>query len=440
METEKEMLIQIPEKVAYVIGELTKHGYEAYAVGGCVRDAVLGRSPEDWDITTSALPEQVKQIFLRTVDTGIQHGTVTVLVGNEQFEVTTYRLDGEYEDCRHPKEVSFTRNLKEDLCRRDFTINAMAYNDETGMIDLYEGMTDINQKLIRCVGSAEKRFDEDALRILRAVRFSAQLGFRIEEETKAAATMKAMNLVHISAERIRVELSKLLLSPYPDRMMLAYELGITKYVMPEFDELMKQKLSYRDPQTAGEYTVHAIEAVNKLSEALPKKQRLMLAFAVLLHQMKTPAKKLLMDLKFDNETIGMVTHLLKFHTMEFVLTPYGMRQALHQVGKQEIDMLFLVKHALVLAMREAGERDAAEKEMEILRKAEDFCRDIIDRQECVTLKELCITGNDLITLGLKPGKEIGLLLDQLLSEVLERPELNNKETLIYMVKEKMKSD
>ena len=172
--------IDIPENAAVILGRLTAAGYEAYIVGGCVRDSLLGREPKDWDITTSARPQEVKALFDRTIDTGIAHGTVTVMIDHEGYEVTTYRIDGEYEDCRHPKSVQFTNQLVEDLKRRDFTINAMAYNPETGVVDAFDGIGDLKRRVIRCVGIPEDRFDEDALRILRAVRFSAQLGFEIE--------------------------------------------------------------------------------------------------------------------------------------------------------------------------------------------------------------------------------------------------------------------
>ena len=186
--------IRLPEKVRFIINELENAEHEAYAVGGCVRDSILGRIPDDWDITTSATPMQVKEVFPRTIDTGIQHGTVTVMLDKDGFEVTTYRIDGEYEDSRHPKEVIFTSNLVEDLKRRDFTINAMAYNDRAGLIDVFDGMLDIKRRCIRCVGKAEERFTEDALRIMRAVRFSAQLGYEIEEDTKKAISLIAPNL------------------------------------------------------------------------------------------------------------------------------------------------------------------------------------------------------------------------------------------------------
>ena len=198
------MKLWIPPKVSEILDILHSHGYEAYVVGGCVRDSILARTPDDWDITTSAKPEEVKKLFRRTVDTGLQHGTVTVLLGNDGYEVTTYRLDGEYEDSRHPKEVTFTSSLEEDLKRRDFTINAMAYNQEEGLVDLFGGMRDLQGKVIRAVGEPKERFTEDALRIMRAVRFSAQLGFTIDEKTYEALAELSPNLKHISAERIQV--------------------------------------------------------------------------------------------------------------------------------------------------------------------------------------------------------------------------------------------
>ena len=233
------MNFQIPSKVETIINILETAGFEAYAVGGCVRDTLLGRTPNDWDITTSARPEQVKELFHRTVDTGLAHGTVTVLMDKEGFEVTTYRVDGEYEDGRHPKEVTFTASLEEDLKRRDFTINAMAYNHRKGLVDLFDGQKDLEGKVIRCVGDPLERFTEDALRIMRAVRFSAQLGFSLETDTRKALSVLAPNLKHVSAERIQVELVKLLVSPHPDYLRIAYEAGITKEFLPEFDLCME---------------------------------------------------------------------------------------------------------------------------------------------------------------------------------------------------------
>ena len=215
------MRIQIPSHVEYIIGKLNQNGYEAFAVGGCVRDTLLGRTPGDWDITTSARPEQVKALFRRTIDTGIQHGTVTVMLERTGYEVTTYRIDGEYEDGRHPRQVEFTSDLLEDLKRRDFTINAMAYSHETGIVDAFGGMEDLEKRVIRCVGEPMERFEEDALRILRAIRFSAQLDFSIEEKTREAITRIAPNLAKVSRERVQMELTKLLCSDHPEQIRQA---------------------------------------------------------------------------------------------------------------------------------------------------------------------------------------------------------------------------
>ena len=260
------MKIEIPTGAAYILQQLNKHGYEAYIVGGCVRDSLLGKQPNDWDITTSAKPEEVKAIFHRTIDTGIQHGTVTVLVDREilddgrgspashtdyAFEVTTYRVDGVYTDHRRPESVCFTASLEEDLKRRDFTINAMAYNPEQGVIDIFGGQEDLEKGIIRCVGEASERFDEDALRILRAVRFAAQLDFVIEDQTREAMRDQAKFLKDISAERICTELTKMIVSKHPERLEEAYELGLTNIFLPEFDRMMQT------PQNNRSHSNHA---------------------------------------------------------------------------------------------------------------------------------------------------------------------------------------
>ena len=254
------MKINIPQKAAQILKTLNAAGYEAYVVGGCVRDSILGREPGDWDITTSALPEQVKELFRRTVDTGIQHGTVTVMMDKEGFEVTTYRVDGEYHDGRHPDAVTFTRSLEEDLKRRDFTINAMAYHPEHGLVDLFGGMEDIGKRIIRCVGNPVERFTEDALRMLRAVRFSAQLGFTVEENTKAALARMSGNLEHVSAERIQTELVKLLVSDHPDYLRTAWETGLTREFLPEFDACMEtEQNTPHHCYTVGEHILKVLQ-------------------------------------------------------------------------------------------------------------------------------------------------------------------------------------
>ncbi|MCI5517194.1 MAG: CCA tRNA nucleotidyltransferase, partial [Roseburia sp.] len=250
---------KLPENVNFIIHTLMEHGFEGYAVGGCVRDTLLGRTPQDWDITTSARPEQVKELFSHTIDTGIQHGTVTVMLDHEGYEVTTYRIDGEYEDARHPKEVTFTANLIEDLKRRDFTINAMAYNEAAGLVDAFDGIGDLKRKVIRCVGDPMERFSEDALRMLRAVRFAAQLGFEIAPDTKDAVSRLAETIQKVSAERIQVELVKLLVSDHPEEIRQVYELGLSAQVLPEFDRMMQTpQRNIHHCYSVGEHTIHAL--------------------------------------------------------------------------------------------------------------------------------------------------------------------------------------
>lgn len=451
------MRFQIPQKVNEIIDTLMQNGYEAYAVGGCVRDMVLGREPEDWDITTSATPIEVKRIFRRTVDTGILHGTVTVLLDKDHFEVTTYRLDGVYEDNRHPKEVSFTSSLMEDLKRRDFTINAMAYNEKEGFIDLFGGMEDLGRGLIRCVGSAEERFSEDALRILRAVRFSAQLGFQIEEETLKAIRMKAVNLNSISAERIRVELTKLLISDHPDRMLWLQDLGITDIVLPEFNLMMNtDQKNVHHIYSVGLHTVHAVsEVAGKQEEhCFEQRERIILRWTMLLHDIEKPntitvgtdgqnhfyghqekgalsARNILRRLKFDNDTIDAVTHLIRWHDYRFVLTPAGMRKAMQRIGKENMELLFEVNRADTSAKNPKHIKDKLDK----LETARRLYREVLERNECVSLKELAVNGKDLIAAGQKPGKELGEILGKLLAQVLENPAMNERETLLALAKQ-----
>ena len=450
------MEIQIPDKVNYIIDTLNQHGFEAYVVGGCVRDMVLGRFPEDWDITTSATPSEVKQIFRRTIDTGIQHGTVTVLLEQEHFEVTTYRLDGVYEDNRRPKEVSFTANLAEDLKRRDFTINAMAYNKKEGFIDLFGGLEDLKNRLIRCVGRAEERFEEDALRIMRAVRFSAQLDFAIESDTLMALKAKVKLLSKISVERIREELTKLLISDHPDRLRLLYDTGITGVVIPEFDKAMvTEQNNIHHIYTVGEHTIRAVcEVAGKQEEELfLPKERTILRWTMLLHDIEKPntisvgkdgqnhfyghqekgankAKKILRRLKFDNDTINAVVHLIRWHDYRFVLTPVGMRRAASKIGKEYMELLFEVNRA----DNSAKNPELIMDMYETLAMAKNIYKEIQEKQQCISLKELNINGKDLIAAGFKPGKEMGEILKSLLDAVIENPNLNQKEKLLELAK------
>ena len=441
------MKIELPRKVVLIIKNLQRHGYDAYSVGGCVRDSILNRKPEDWDITTSAKPEQVKRIFRRTVDTGIEHGTVTVLIGKDGFEVTTYRVDGLYEDGRHPKEVTFTSRLEEDLKRRDFTINAMAYNDDERLVDAFGGMRDLNYHLIRCVGDPKERFSEDALRILRAVRFSAQLAFPIEPETAEAIKSLAPNLEKISAERIQAELVKLLVSDHPERIQDACELGITKVVLPEWDDMVgvKQNTPHHKYDVAA-HTVHALQNV---------KNDKVLRLTMLFHDMGKPvmkttdengrdhfkghaiaseqiAKTVMKRLKFDNDTIRKVTKLVAYHDYRMEPTGANVRRAMHEIGVE----LFPYYLAVRLADTKAQSSYERRGKLENIIQIRELYRNALRNKECVTLKDLAVTGTDLINLGIAPGKELGTLLNELLDMVIEDPAWNQKGKLCDYVKER----
>ncbi len=440
------MNIILPEKVKVIIDTITEAGYEAFAVGGCIRDSILGRVPDDWDITTSAKPEQVKQLFRRTIDTGIEHGTVTVMLEKEGFEVTTYRIDGEYEDSRHPREVIFTANLVEDLKRRDFTINAMAYNETVGLVDVFGGIDDIGRKMIRCVGNAEERFTEDALRMMRAVRFSAQLGYEIEAETKAAIRRLAPNLMHISAERIQVELVKLLLSPHPDYLRTAYETGVTKVILPEFDVCMETPQNHpHHCYNVGEHTLKALTEV-------PAKRELRLA--VLFHDIGKPPSmtvdengqthfyghqqlgaemtgKILKRLRFDNETLHKTVRLVEYHDHGNGgnIDKRFLRRTMNKIGEELFPLLIEVKKADVLAQSEYQR----EEKLALLEKWQQLYAEITGEKQCVSLKTLAVTGADLIAHGMKPGKELGETLHFLLEHVLDEPQDNQKEILLEMI-------
>ncbi|HIX28304.1 MAG TPA: CCA tRNA nucleotidyltransferase [Candidatus Blautia stercoravium] len=442
------MKLEVPKKVQRIIRALQEHGYDAYAVGGCVRDSLLNRSPADWDITTSAKPMEVKNIFKRTVDTGLQHGTVTVLMEKEGFEVTAYRIDGEYEDSRHPKEVIFTENLEEDLKRRDFTINAMAYNEETGLVDVFGGIRDLDSKIVRCVGNPQERFTEDALRILRAVRFSAQLGFTIEKDTAYWAKELAPTLEKISAERIQTELVKLLVSAHPQYLKTAWELGITKIVLPEFDVMMETPQNTpHHCYSVGEHTLKALEYT-----VADKVQRL----AVLFHDMGKPAmrttdeqgldhfcghpkasaelaRKILRRLRFDNDTIRKVTELVFWHECPWECTPRSLRRALSKMDAELFPVLLKIRRADVLAQSEYRREEKLERLEESRRLYEEIQR----KQECISVKMLAVSGKDLIAAGMKPGKEIGDTLNAFLELVLEEPEKNTKEYLLSKVRESL---
>lgn len=477
----KKIQIALPEDVAEIIRILEQAGYEAYAVGGCVRDTILDREPQDWDITTSAKPEQIKKLFPKTIDTGIQHGTVTVLKNRVGYEVTTYRIDGEYEDNRHPNCVEFTDNLTLDLERRDFTINAMAYNDTTGLVDEFHGLGDLEKRIIRCVGCAGDRFDEDALRILRAVRFSGQLCFSLEEETRQAAVERAENLKQISAERIRVELTKLLTARDAGMIREAYRMGLTRIFLPELDEMMtwEQKTPHHI-YTVGEHSIRSVEIMNYffgyyggswdiggipahvvdtakgLASDFTGKQHMILCVTMLLHDLGKPetmtideegnghfyghqeagarkAVQILKRLTFDNETISIVKRLIYYHDYQFGEKKKSMRRAMAKIGKDLMPMLFLVRYCDVLAQNP----DMAEDKIAQIDWGIRLWQQVLDSGAALSLKDLEISGTDVMALGVAPGPQIGEYLQKALEWVLEFPENNRKEILINFLKNQL---
>ena len=442
------MKINLPEKVLMIINNLQLHGYEAYAVGGCVRDSILARRPEDWDITTSAEPEEIKKLFRRTVDTGIEHGTVTVILGKDSYEVTTYRIDGTYEDGRHPKEVRFTDDLKEDLQRRDFTINAMAYNDDVRLVDVFGGMQDLNHHLIRCVGDPVERFSEDALRILRAVRFSAQLNFPIEKKTAEAVKEMAPSLGRISAERIQAELVKLLVSAHPERIQDACELGITKVILPEWDAMTG--VEQNTPHHKYDVAQHTLRAMKNV------KRDKVLRLTMLFHDMGKPeakttdeagrdhfkghaliseeiARRVMRRLKFDNDTIRKVTRLVCYHDYRMEATPKNVRRAMNRIGVELFPYYLAVRLADVKAQSPYRKREKIENIVAV----RVLYQKILLEDQCVTLRQLAVSGRDLMDLGMSPGREMGNMLSELLEYVIDDPERNRKDILCDYVKEKL---
>lgn len=433
--------IEIPQGAAWVLEQLRDAGYEAYVVGGCVRDSLLHRMPDDWDITTSAKPEDTKRIFRRTVDTGIQHGTVTVMVDRTGYEVTTYRIDGEYADGRHPEHVTFTASLLEDLKRRDFTINAMAYSPAEGLVDEFDGIGDINRRVIRAVGDPVQRFTEDALRMMRAIRFSAQLDYRIDEDTREGIRLLAPNLQKVSAERIRVELEKLLLSEHPEELKEAYELGLLRQFLPELSECME--CGQNNPHhclSVGDHILCAVKAARRDK---------VLRLALLLHDIAKPqvkttdengidhfhghaarsaalADRILRDLKYDNQTREAAVRLIAWHDCNLGDSLPEIRKSISELGEEWFLPLLEVKTSDVEAQSDY-QRDEKLGKIEYWRNAFEEIRRAGD---CLSLKDLAVSGKDLIAAGAAPGKEIGRILHEMLEEVLREPAHNTREHLL----------
>lgn len=437
----KDLKIDIPVYARHIIERLNEHGHEAYVVGGCVRDSLIGRKPNDWDITTSALPHQVKKLFRKTIDTGLKHGTVTIMMDGEPVEVTTYRIDGEYEDNRRPKTVAFTNQLVEDLKRRDFTINAMAYHHEHGLVDAFDGMDDLEKGIIRCVGVASERFNEDALRMLRAIRFAAQLDYTLEKATGEAIKSLAHLIQHVSMERIHVELNKLLVSHHPERFMDIYSYGLMTYVMPEWIDCIGN--SQHHPYHCYPVGEHIIESVKAIEADKA------LRWTMLLHDIGKPKRKttdeegidhfygheglsadmaedILKRLKFDNKTMNKIIKLIACHDIRVEARPKSIRRAAKKLGAELFADFLEVQEADMRAQNPSK----LEERLTILKDVRRLWQDIIEEGQCLSIKDLQINGRDLMAHGVKEGKMIGRILSQLLDRVIDDPTMNSHECLL----------
>lgn len=401
--------IDMPKEVQDIIDLFYKNNFEAYIVGGCVRDCLFKKMPNDWDITTDALPEQIKKIFenkAKVVETGIKHGTVTLIMNKKKFEVTTYRNDGAYKDFRRPEQVFFVHNLKEDLARRDFCMNAIAYNGRNGLVDLFNGKNDISEKKIRCVGEPEKRFSEDALRMLRALRFANQLDFNLDAQTYLVLKKKAELIKFISVERIRDELVKLFLALNSDKIYLLDDSRILNFICTDFDFYLKNNLA-------------GIKRSLSRLKNFDCDINLDIVLCALLYRMNSKrACNFLRLLKFDNKTCYTVTAVLSYLYVRIVPQKYFVKKIMSQLGIKNFYKLLVLKEIL-------GYKD--------MYKIKSLVEDILLNQECVFLKDLAINGGDIAKLGFS-GKAIGGVLDYLLNMVYVLPEKNLYDTLVIEVK------
>lgn len=434
--------INIPSDANEIIHTLQNHGHSAYVVGGCVRDSIIGRPIHDWDICTSATPNQMLEIFKdrRVIETGLQHGTITVVVNGEPYEITTYRIDGIYSDNRRPDTVTFTDKLVEDLRRRDFTINAMAYNDEEGLIDPFNGMEDIKYKKISCVGRAEDRFGEDALRILRAIRFAAQLEFTIMPGTDWEIHKQYKNLENISIERINSEFCKIASSDDFCVELLLYK-DVFSLFIPELKDMFDfpQNNHWHIWDVFG-HTIHAVEYCDS--------DDLTVRLAVFFHDFGKPhsyqdgedgirhfkghgkvsadmTDSIMKRLRFDNETRNNVVELVYYHDATFEVGKKYVKRWLNKIGEKQFRRLLQVKKADNKAQNLELSSDRIKKLSEI----EALIDEVLQEDECFSLKNLAVNGKDLIGVGFSEGMEIGITLKCLLDDVIDG-KIKNKKTVL----------
>ncbi len=437
----------IPGNVKYILDTLNEHKYQAFIAGGCIRDSILGREPEDWDITTNALPGEVKGIFPKTIDTGIKHGTVTVMLDNCGYEVTTFRIDGEYTDFRRPQSVTFTSSIEDDLSRRDFTVNAIAYSQATGIVDPFGGIGDIGDRIIRTVGNPDQRFGEDALRMLRAIRFSAQLNFSIDGSVLRSMEKNHRLIENISKERIRDELTKILLSDNPFCLSLLMDTKLIKYTLPEFEPCFLTEQN--NPYHVYNVALHTLHSVNNIEKDKT------LRWTMLFHDFGKPpakttdskgidhfyshqplsaklAKAAMERLRFDKKSTDQILLLVKYHDMQIRAEKKSVRRAIAKIGEDMFESLLKVIEADNKAQNPEYLKERISKLMDIWK----IYREIIEEKQCTSLRSLSVNGDDIIALGIKPGKIIKELLEYLLEKVIEEPRLNEKDILLELVRQK----
>lgn len=441
--------IQIPKAVEQILDIFSINGYEGYIVGGCVRDSILNKSPQDWDICTNCTPEKMMELLsgFKVIPTGLKHGTVTVVIDHVGYEVTTYRVDGDYRDGRHPEKVQFTASLREDLKRRDFTINAMAYHHKDGLIDYHGGMEDLWNRKIKTVGNPLERFSEDYLRMLRAVRFSAQLDYTLEERTFQGIRALSHNIGKISTERIREELNKILMTEVPSRgLVLLHDTDLLKYILPELEVCVG--FNQHSPHHDKDVFNHILSVVDQTEKDL------ILRLAALLHDIGKPetfsldesgighfyrhhvaswktAQKIMRRLKYDNRTIDQVLALVKEHMTRYEkLSDKAIKRLISRVNPSNMHRLFKLQIADIGG---SSKRNDISDVLDLKRRAER----ILHEKQPLSIKDLEISGHHLMELGVPEGKEIGRILNELMEIVLENPELNTTNTLLQIAREKL---
>lgn len=439
------MTINLPRDVNFILNTLELNGYEAYVVGGCVRDSLLGREVHDYDICTSAMPYQTKECFYgyNIVETGIKHGTVTLVLTGGSYEITTYRVDGDYDDNRHPVNVQFTSYLKADLCRRDFTINALAYNNKLGLINQVGGMYDLSHKVITCVGDADKRFQEDALRILRALRFAAVLGFEIEESTYDAIHRNRELLKNVSAERINSELCKMLCGDYVESILLDFT-DVFGVFLPEI--LPMVGFEQNNPHHCYDVYTHTVKSITNAPKDL------IVRLTMLFHDIGKPesytfengvghfyghplkskliTSDIMRRLKFDNKTIQQIETLVLYHDYELLPSKGMVKKLLNNIGEENLRKLVNIRKADISAQTPVENDDRLVRACAM----PDVIDEVLGAEQCFTLNKLVVNGYDLMSIGIPQGCEIGDLLKMALRKVIRDELPNDKEIILEYIK------